>query len=211
MRSLGILLSSLAMAAASSFVAMPSASASTWYVDTHKACNYHKYPTHYTVAVSSRAPALTHIQVYGMPPSASHTVTKSVKYSTTLRASVRSTTSVSIGASGITKVISKASASTSLSLAASGSHTKTTATTVTDTIRNPTGKNAAFVFYAGDTFVKGSFRKYFCEQTHSYSAWTVRYVPGKWQSYAIYQDGAARCGLSGVTALQKLALKVGCR
>lgn len=189
----------------------PAAHAASWFVDTGKPCNWRTYKTHDTVAIASKGPVLTHVQTFGMPPSASHTVTKTVEHATTLSATVGYNAKLSISSSGAARIIGKASAEVGFSLKASGSHTTRTSTKVTDTISNRTRHNANFVFYAGYTRVHGRFRHYFCEQTHPYSRWTVRYSPGKWHSYGVYGDGAVRCGAGGtLNTLQKLALRVGC-
>lgn len=208
-----VAITGLAMIASLGAAASPaSASEPAGWVNTGKACNWQTYKSHYTAAVSSKAPAVTHIQTFGMPPSASHTVTKTVHHSTTLSAAVNYNTSTSVGAEGAAKILVKASAEVHFGLKASGSHTTSTSTTVTDVISNPTSHNANFVFYAGWTKVTGSFRYYFCEEQSSpRHTWHVYYKPGKWRSYGIYGEGAVRCGAGGtLNALQKAALRIGC-
>jgi hypothetical protein len=201
------------VAVGGSLVTAPAADASSIYVDTGKPCNYHTYNSHYRVAVSAKNPVITHIRTYSMPPSASHKVTKKVTHATTLRAAARYRSDLSLSASGAARIFASASVSTHISLAARGSHTRTTSVKVTDVIRNPTRHNATFVFYAGDTRAKGSFRYYLCEQKHAYSPWHVMYAPGHWKSYGVHGDGAVRCGAGtkGVNALGRLALRIGCR
>lgn len=205
---LGKIGASVALAVAASTASVPAANAGSWYTDTHKPCNWRTYKDHYSVAVTAQHPVITHVETFGMPPSARHQVTKMVAHSTTLSASATYSESATVEAN---EVFAKASATVGFGLALKGSHTATSSTKVTDTISNNTGKNAAFVFYAGDTQVKGTFRYHFCEQTHAYSAWTIRYTDGHWKSYGVHGSGAAMCHRSGVTALQKLALSIGCR
>ena len=208
MRRMASALSVIVMTAGMSLVGTAPAQA---YVNTGKACNWRTYKSHSTVSVTSKAPKLTHVKQFSMSPGGKRTETKTVTHSTTLRAKVTYNSTMNIGATGLTKVIASASAKVNMGLAASGKHTTTKSVKITDVIVNKTGKNKAYVFFAGQTVVKGKFRYYFCEQSGGQDRrWTVRYVPGKWTSYGVAGQGAVRCGAGSQTSLQKLALKVGC-
>lgn len=168
------------------------------------------YKPRYKVVVKSKKPVLTHVQQFSMSPGGKRKETKKVARSTTLRAKVSYNSSAEVGATGLTKVIASASAKVNMSLAASGQHTTTKSKKVTDTIVNRTGKNKAYVFFAGQTRAKGTFRYYYCHKARHPDAWTIYYRPGKWTSFAVPGEGAVRCGAGSQTALQKRALKVGC-
>lgn len=190
------------------------ASAADQPVRTDQKCRPKKYDNHYRVVTKDKKPVVTHLRAFAMPPSSSHKVTKTVSKQTRLRARVSYDMQSEIGVSGAAKVIAKASASTHLSLQSSGSRTVKTKVKVTDRISNPTKKNAQFVFFRGNMTAKGAFRYYYCSMYYTPTGnvgYFVYYKTGKWRSFAVYSDGAARCGAGGaVNAVTRAALAQGC-
>lgn len=186
-------------------------------VTTNKSCNPAKYTWHYTIASATKAPRITHIRTYAMPPSARHSVTRSASYYTRLAATVSANAEGSVKASGISRILGEASASVHMSLKASGARTSTHAVNVTDTIQNATHHNVQFVFYQGWTKAWGTYRYWGCvtdyQNGYNYGPSWVTYFPGHWQSYNIEGSGAVSCaaGTKYLGALAKAAWNLGCR
>ena len=213
-RLLALLVLGLCAALAPVVVVPAPASAADGPVRTDQRCRPKRYDNHYKVVTKDKRPVVTHLRAFAMPPSSSHQVTKTVSKQTTLRARVSYDMNTEIGVSGAAKVIAKASASTHLSLQARGSRTVNRQVKVTDTISNPTRKNAQFVFFRGNMSAKGAFRYYYCSMYYTPTGnvgYFVYYKTGKWRSFAVYSDGAARCGAGrAVNAVTKAALAQGC-
>lgn len=185
-------------------------------VKTDRACKVGEYKTNYRITSSYRAPAITHIKTWGVGPGGTRTVTREVAFNQQISAAVKYTSGGSVEAGLPGKILGKAEAHMSLELAANGSRTKSGTSTVTDTVSNKTNRNVQYVFYKGVTKANGSFRKYYCKFYYlpgvNYGYARVTYKPGKWRSYAIPGEGAVRCGAgtSGLGALARAALKLGC-
>ena len=210
-----VLKAATALALAASFTVLPSTAADA-SVKTGTSCYYSKYHPHYTITSATKAPKITHIRTYSMPPSSSHSVTKSASYYQRLSASVGYSSGASISASGISRVLGEASAKVNMTLKAAGARTSTTSVSVTDTIANHTGHNVQFVFYKGWTKAWGSFRHYYCRQYYvsgqNYGPWFVTYDAGSWRSFNIPGSGAVSCaaGTRYLGALARAAYHLGC-
>lgn len=204
------------LAVTASVVALPVANADA-SVNTHKGCHPAKYKAHYTITSAQKAPRITHIRTYAMPPSSRHKVTKSASYYSRLSASVRVGAGASISSSGISRVLGKASARVNMALKAAGTKTSTHSESVTDWIKNQTHHNVQFVFYKGWTKAWGSFRHYYCDEYYidgqNYGPWFVTYDAGKWQSYNIPGNGAVSCAsdVRYLGALARAAYRIGCK
>jgi|GEM_PF-5497197 len=183
-------------------------------VRTERRCNPDRYDNHYAVITRDKRAKVTHLRAHSMPPYSSRRVTKRTFKVLRLSARVSFNSETEVGASGAAKVIAKASSKTSLSLASRGSTTRSTAVKVTETIRNPTAHNAQFVFFRGNMTAKGAFRYWFCSLYYTPTGdvgYFVYYRTGRWKSFAVYSDGAARCGAGGsVNAVTRAALAQGC-
>jgi hypothetical protein len=183
-------------------------------VRTAQRCNPDRYRDHYTAVTKGKKPTVTHLHAFSMPPSASHTVTKTATLQTVLRARIKYNSEVKVSVSAAKKILAAAEASARMELAASGSRTASRSVTVTDTIANKTRHNAQYVFFRGNMTASGSYRHYYCSMYYTPTGnvgYFVHYRPGSWRSYAVYSDGAARCGAGGtVNAVTKAALAAGC-
>ena len=190
------------------------ADASTGPVRTSQKCNYKTYKNHYTARTTAKKPVVTHLHAYAMPPSSSHTVTKSASKQTVLKASVAYKSKTDISVSAAKKIMAAASVSAEMTLSASGSRTVDKTVTVTDTISNPSKRNAQYVFFRGNMAAQGTFRYTYCSRYYTPTGnigYYVYYKDGTWKSFQIYSDGAARCGAAGaVNAVTKAALAQGC-
>lgn len=183
-------------------------------VNTGRQCDYHTYKSHYTVSVGSVIPRLTNLSKYTLPPSGLHTETRWSAFSAKISASVDYSSGASVSASGLTKIIGKASVETNLALHAAGSATYAHRVQVTTSISNPLRQSATFPFYKGASVARGQFRHYYCEQenTRPVRLWKVFYDTGRWVSYGSLSQGAVRCGDSTtrLDSVAKLALRIGC-
>lgn len=213
MKSIKIALTVLVAAAV---VTLPTTAAQA-DVKTNKSCRYDRYESNYSITSAAKAPKITHLSTYSLPPSGTRKVTKTAKRYQKLTAGVNFNSSANISASGAAKVLVKAGGRVGMRLKAAGTSTKTTSVSVTESIRNNTGRNAQFVFYAGQTNASGSFRYSYCKQYYlpgqSYGPFFVTHRPGKWRSFNIPGSGAVRCGAgtANLGALATAAYRIGCK
>lgn len=184
-------------------------------VKTNKSCRPGRYETRYRITSAHRAPRITQIKAYYLPPSGRRKTTKWASFYVRLKSSVKLNSSTSIGASGVAKVLAKAETEVNMQLKAAGEVTARGSVKVTDWISNPTNQNKKFVFFKGWEHASGGFRQYFCKIYYlpgqSYGPAFVTYRPGKWRSYNISGQGALRCGAGAPdNGLGKAALRIGC-
>lgn len=184
-------------------------------VKTNKSCRPGRYKPSYRIRTAHQAPAITHVKSHGIPPSGSHTTTKTAAFAQRLSANATFKYGTEVGASGVAKVLVKAEAKLNVQLAARGSRTTRKNVKVTEVVSNPTRSNKIFVFYRGYTKATGSFRSYFCKIYYlpgqSYGPPFVTYRLGRWQSFRVPGEGALRGGAgSGGNSLARAALRVGC-
>ena len=111
-------------------------------VRTSQRCDPDRYKSHYTAVTTAKKPVITHLHAFAMPPSSTHTVTKSASKQTTLKARIAYKSKADISVSAMKKILAAASVSAEMQLSAAGSRTATHTVSVTDEISNPTSRNA---------------------------------------------------------------------
>lgn len=182
---------------------------------TSTTCNLSTYTPHYKIMSAARSAGITHLSTHVLPPSGTRSVTRTTEFYRQLSAGVTYNSGATVSASGISKVLAKAEVAVNMELKAAGSVTNKSTLSITETISNPTGHNAQFVFYRGYTKASGAFRYYYCRQWYlpgqNYGPVYVSYHDGKWRSYNIYGEGAPRCGAGEPPGLLgRAAYRIGC-
>jgi hypothetical protein len=167
---------------------------------TRVGCMPQTYRGAYRVTTFHRHPRLTHVALYVIGPSGSHTVTKTAAFETKVTAGAELNAGGSVGAD---EVFAKVEAHFNVTVRVEGSHTQSGSISVTDVVSNPTRRNKVFIAFDGVTVYSGHYFLRTCgadRQVHR------RY--GHYRSFNNFTEGIPRCGAGdGGSAITHLALR----
>lgn len=186
----------------------PAAGASTTSVATHATrCSVFSYVGKHGVSTYVSSAAITHASQLGIGPGVTHQVTKTAEHQRTLTASTTTDKEASGSAGWLWASVS---AKYHKTVAKAGQRTTSHSVSVTDTVRNTTGRNQAFVAYRGYTRYHGSYWYTICKADTSSGIGSVVKKTGKYQTWGSRGEGIVWCKGGKPTALIAAAINLYC-
>jgi hypothetical protein len=184
--------------------AVPGAALASSRHYTPQACSVYSYIGVKKVTSFHAKATVTHASEIDIGPGVNEKITRTAKTVNVIKASASKSGGASASAGWLW---GKVSAHFNVKVAHSGSHTTSRSVKVTDSVRNRSNHNEAFIAFDGITRYHGKYSTTICAHADKSGHGHTKLRVGAWTTYGgTPGSGIIECGKGGTTAMEQAAL-----